>query len=177
MIPANDDIVNQWSLTLHGPGGVLSQFDSQEARFVLGTEEAPDVLTVAGEGVASRHAWVWIAAGRMQVEDLAGGTLVNGHPIDGRVEADYPASVQVGSVTLVVEVKAVATEPSVDITIPQPTPAESASSTDVTNPQRTPIKTGSGSANSQTSSGVSRRTPLRNRARGAVLVKARTRRR
>ena len=113
--------MNTWSLTLHGPGGILSQADSQEAQFVLGTEEAPDVLTVSGEGVAPRHAWVWIAAGRMQVEDLAGGTLVNGYPIEGRVEAEYPASVQVGSVTLVVEVKALAGR-SVDVTIPQRTP-------------------------------------------------------
>ena len=94
-----------WSLTLHGPGGILSQIDSPEAQFVIGTEEAPDVLTVAGEGVAPRHAWVWITESGLQVEDLACGTLVNGHPIEGRVEAEYPASVQVGAVTLVVEVK------------------------------------------------------------------------
>jgi hypothetical protein len=48
---------------------------------------------------------VRVAAGRIQVEDLAGGTLVNGHPITGRVEAEYPASVQVGELTLVVEQK------------------------------------------------------------------------
>ena len=57
--------MNQWSLTLHGPGGVLSQFDSQETQFALGTEEASDVLRLAGEGIAPRHAWVWIAEGRM----------------------------------------------------------------------------------------------------------------
>ena len=62
--------------------------------------------TLAGECVAARHALVRIAAGRLQVEDLAGGTLVNGHPITGRVEAEYPASVQVGELTLVVEQKA-----------------------------------------------------------------------
>ena len=48
---------------------------------------------------------MWLADARMQVEDLAGGALVNGHPIEGRVEVEYPASVQVGDVTLVVEVK------------------------------------------------------------------------
>ena len=126
MIPETDVPVNQWSLTLHGPGGILSQFDSAEAQFVLGTEESPDVLTVAGEGIAPRNTWVWIAEGRMQVEDIAGGTLVNGHSIEGRVEAEYPASVQVGDVTLVVEVKEVAAEPSVDVTIPQRTPTKTA---------------------------------------------------
>ncbi len=149
MIPTNDMPVNQWLLTLHGPGGILSQFDSAEAQFVLGTEESPDVLTVAGEGIAPRNTWVWIAEGRMQVEDIAGGTLVNGNPIEGRVEAEYPASVQVGEFVLVVEVKAVAAEPSVDVTIPQRTPTKTASSTDVTIPQRTPTKAGLGNANSQ----------------------------
>ena len=38
-----------WTLSLHEPRGILSRFDSQEAQFVLGTEEAPDVLSVAGE--------------------------------------------------------------------------------------------------------------------------------
>ncbi len=111
--------MKQWSLTLHGPTGILSQFDSQEAQFVLGTEEAPDVLSVAGEGIAPRHALVSLADGHMRVEDLAGGTLVNGHPIEGRVEVDYPASVQVGSITLVVEEKVAAVDISSAVTIPQ----------------------------------------------------------
>ena len=128
MIFANDVHVNQWSLTLNGPGGVLSRFESHEAQFVLGTEQAPDVLAVSGEGIAPRHAWVRVAEGRMQVEDLAGGTLVNGHPIEGRVEAEYPASVQVGEVTLVVELKAVAVDSSGDVTIPQKTPTRGGAS-------------------------------------------------
>jgi tetratricopeptide (TPR) repeat protein len=97
--------MHHWSFTLHGPSGILSTLESGETQFVLGTEQAADVWTIAGEGVAPRHALVRIAAGRIQVEDLAGGTLVNGHPITGRVEAEYPASVQVGEVTLVVEQK------------------------------------------------------------------------
>ena len=80
------------------------------------------MLRVSGGGIAARHAWVWIAEVRMQVEDLACGTLVNGHPIEGRVEVEYPASVQVGELTLVVEVKEAMAESSVDVTIPQRTP-------------------------------------------------------
>ena len=38
---------------------------------------------VQGEGIAARHAWVWLADGRMEEEDLGGGTLVNGHAIEG----------------------------------------------------------------------------------------------
>lgn len=68
---------------------------------MIGTEEAADVFTIAGDDVAARHAWLWLAGERMQVEDLGGGTLVNGHPITERVEVEYPVSVQVGSITLV----------------------------------------------------------------------------
>ena len=98
-------LMHHWYFTLHGPSGILSTLESGETQFVLGTEQAADVWTIAGEGVAPRHALVRVAAGRIEVEDLAGGTLVNGHPITGRVEAEYPASVQVGEVTLVVEQK------------------------------------------------------------------------
>jgi len=85
--------MKQWTLTLHGPSGILSTVDSGETQFVIGTEEAADVFTIIGDEVAARHAWVWLAAERMQVEDLGGGTLVNGHPITERVEVEYPASV------------------------------------------------------------------------------------
>jgi hypothetical protein len=65
---------------MHGPSGILSTLEFRETQFVLGTELAADVWTIAGEGVAARHAMVRVAAGRIQVEDLAGGTLLNGHP-------------------------------------------------------------------------------------------------
>jgi serine/threonine protein kinase len=149
-----------WILTLYGPAGILSQSDSQEAQFVLGTEDAPDVLTVAGEGVAARHAWVWIVEGRMQVEDLAGGTLVNGHPIEGRVEAEYPASIQVGEVTLVVEVKEVVAGGSVDVTIPQRLPTKSASSRDVTDQGQTPSSGGATASSQHVVVDVSNKAPV-----------------
>ncbi len=96
-----------WSITLHGPAGVLSTVDTGESQFVIGTETASDVFTVNGEAIAPRHAWVWISETGLQVEDLGGGTLVNGYQINERVQVEYPASVQVGEVTLVIEVKAV----------------------------------------------------------------------
>jgi len=76
-------LMHHWSFTLHGPSGILSTLESGETQFVLGTEQAADVWTIAGEGVAPRHALVRVAAGRIQVEDLAGGTLVNGLPHHG----------------------------------------------------------------------------------------------
>ena len=120
--------MKQWSLTLYGSSGMLSTFDSGETQFVIGTEEAADVFTIAGDGVAARHAWVWVAVEQMQVEDLGGGTLVNGHPITERVEVEYPASVQVGSITLVVEEKVAAVHISSSATILQRPASRSASS-------------------------------------------------
>ena len=120
--------MKQWTLTLHGPSGILSTVDSGETQFVIGTQEAADVFTVTGDDVAARHAWVWLADERMQVEDLGGGTLVNGHPITERVEVEYPASVQVGSITLVVEEKLVKANISSEVTILERPASKSASS-------------------------------------------------
>ena len=68
-----------WSISLHGPSGIISTVDTGEAQFVVGTETASDVFTVVCEGVMPRHAWVWISEAGMQVGDLGGGTLVNGY--------------------------------------------------------------------------------------------------
>jgi hypothetical protein len=38
--------MNQWSLALDGPSGLLSALGSGETQFVLGAEEAADVLTI-----------------------------------------------------------------------------------------------------------------------------------
>ena len=63
------------------------------------TQQVADVWTFAGEEGAARHALVQATVCLIQVEDIAGGALVNGHRIAGRVEAGYPAAVQVGEVT------------------------------------------------------------------------------
>ena len=109
---------------------------------MIGTETASDVLTIQGEGVIARHAWLWISEAGLQVEDLGGGTLVNGYTITERVQVEYPVSVQVGEVTLVIELKAVEpvavspTPSSMDITIPQRAVTKSKASMDVTIPQK-----------------------------------------
>ncbi len=138
--------MRQWSITLHGPTGILSSVDTGESQFVVGTETASDVFNVHGDGVTARHAWVWIGEAGLQVEDLGGGTQVNGYQINERVQVEYPASVQVGEITLVIEVKAVQpvavspTPSSLDITIPQRAVTKSKASLDVTVPQRTPTR-------------------------------------
>ena len=138
--------MRQWSITLHGPLGVISTVDTGESQFVVGTETASDVFTVQGEGIAPRHAWVWISQAGLQVEDLGGGTVVDGYHISERVQVEYPASVQAGDVTLVIELKLVQpmavspTPSSLDITIPQRAVTKSKASLDVTIPQRTPTR-------------------------------------
>jgi serine/threonine protein kinase len=135
-----------WSITLYGPAGVISTVDTGESQFVVGTETASDVFTVHGDGVTGRHAWVWISEAGLQVEDLGGGTLVNGYQISERVQVEYPASVQVGEVTLVIELKKVEpvavspTPSSMDITIPQRAVTKSKATMDVTIPQRMPTR-------------------------------------
>jgi hypothetical protein len=82
----------------------------------------------------------------LQIEDLGSGTLVNGYTITERVQVEYPARVQVGELTLVIEVKAVQpvavspTPRSMDITIPQRAVTKSKASMEVTIPQRTPTR-------------------------------------
>lgn len=74
----------------------------------------------------------------MQVEELGSGldTLVNGHAITGRVEVEYPASVQVGEVTLVMEDNGV--EGQVREAAAEPVPPVSTMLGEVTIPQRSP---------------------------------------
>jgi hypothetical protein len=54
-------MMQTWSITLHGPLGVISTVDTGESQFVVGTQTATDVFTVNCEGVTERHAWVWIS--------------------------------------------------------------------------------------------------------------------
>ncbi len=135
-----------WSITLHGPSGIIGTVDTGESQFVIGTETASDVFTIHGEGIMPRHAWVWISKAGLQIEDLGRGTLVNGYQINERVQVEYPASVQVGEVTLVIEIKAekpvvvLPTPSSLDITIPQRAVTKSKASMEVTIPQRTPTR-------------------------------------
>ncbi len=68
---------------------------------MIGTETASDVFTVNSDGIVPRHALVWISEAGLQAEDLGGGTLVNGYQITERVQVEYPASIQVGEITLV----------------------------------------------------------------------------
>ncbi len=105
-------------LTIHGIGETSNQVVLEEMQIVLGSEEAVEVLTIAGRGVAPRHAWLWLRSADMQVESLSGVTIVNGHPIQERVQVEYPASVQIGEVTLEVGIQAIPSEVSAGETIP-----------------------------------------------------------
>jgi hypothetical protein len=140
--PSYADLVNHPPRTFWN----ISTVDADESQFMIGTETASDVFTVHGEGVMPRHAWVWISEAGLQVEDLGGGTRVNGYQISEWVQVEHPASVQVGDVTLVVEVKAAQpvvvppTPSSLDITISQRAVTKSKASLEVTILQRTPTR-------------------------------------
>ena len=54
-------MMQTWSISLHGPSGIISTVDTGESQFVIGTETASDVFTVQGEDIMPRHAWVWIS--------------------------------------------------------------------------------------------------------------------
>ena len=92
-----------FTLTLHGDSGILYRTECGETEFVIGQQTAPDVFTVADSSVAQRHAMLWLGPHKLQVEELDGETLVNGYLIKERVEVEYPASVQTGNVTLLIE--------------------------------------------------------------------------
>jgi serine/threonine protein kinase/WD40 repeat protein len=95
--------VESWSLTLKDRLGVVRRMESGETEVILGSGSDADVLRVEGEGVVARHARVQVTRHGLRIEDLAGGILLNGAPVSGEARADYPASVQIGDSTLVVE--------------------------------------------------------------------------
>ena len=160
------ETMQTWSITLHRPSGVISTVETGESQFVIGAETASDVFTVNGEGIAARHAWVWIGEAGLQVEDLGGGTVVNGYQITERVQFDYPASVQLGEVTLVIEFKAVHPVPalqpasSLDAVIPERPVSKSANSLEVTIPHRTKTGAAAASASSLVQSHSVNKAPL-----------------
>ena len=115
--------MSKWRLTLHGADGVLDRLESGETEFVLGSEEGTGVLCVAG--LAPRHARVSILAGGMEVEDLGAGVMVDGKAVPGRMRLGYPACVQFGSVTLMVETLESARPQGLEATVPQLIPVDS----------------------------------------------------
>ena len=138
--------MQRWSITLHGPSGIINSVDTGESQFVIGTDTAADVFTLAGEGVIPRHAWVWIGEAGLQVEDLGGGTFVNGYRITGRVQVAYPVLLQIGEIKLAVErsvAQAASVAPangSVDITMPQRSVSRSRDNIGESSSNRTPAR-------------------------------------
>ena len=85
-----------WSITLHGPAGVISTVDTGESQFVIGTETASDVFTVQGEGVTARHAWVWISEARIRgqgIDPVRGVSKVTGKEWRLPTNAEWEAAV------------------------------------------------------------------------------------
>ncbi|MEI6712953.1 MAG: SUMF1/EgtB/PvdO family nonheme iron enzyme [Verrucomicrobiota bacterium] len=96
--------MNRFRVSLLESGAVVQSWELSEGVWILGSG-ADSTLILSGDGILERHVWVSVAPGMIQVEDLAGntGVCVNGYAIDGRVEVELPASLEVGAFTLLVE--------------------------------------------------------------------------
>ena len=93
-----------FNLTLFTGSEVTAVWSSGECKLTIGADPGCDVV-IQGDGTHPRHTTVWLTSPQMQLEDLgtALGTQVNGYAVSERVQIDYPASVQIGDTTLLVE--------------------------------------------------------------------------
>ena len=78
--------------------------DLQPGSYQLGTGRGADI-ELRDKGIGFKHAQLTVEDDRMYLEDLKskGGTLVEGAPIDGRVELAETVSLQLGTVELRLE--------------------------------------------------------------------------
>ena len=140
-------LMPNWSISLHGSEG-SSTLECGESEFVIGTETAVDVFTIAGNGLRPRHARVSISKSGLQVEAIAGSTSVNGIPFTERVEVGYPATLQLGEVTVVIKIKTEESAPagptagSMLTTILQRKAPPRTANIAITIPRKTPTQSG-----------------------------------
>lgn len=90
-------------ITLKGPAGILATVHVDDSELTFGSASSGDVFTLDGQGIAPRQARVVFGEHSLLVEDLAGGTIVNGSVIDGSVTVDYPARLTMSEMTIVIE--------------------------------------------------------------------------
>ncbi|MEI6715449.1 MAG: protein kinase [Verrucomicrobiota bacterium] len=114
-----------FKLTLFNGTEVVSVWNSGSAKITLGSSPTSSI-PLYGPGIESRHVVLWLLDNRIQVEEQGAAleSQVNGYPIEGRVEVEVPATVQIGNSTLLVEAVPEngplpePTDSSLDVTIP-----------------------------------------------------------
>ena len=91
-------------LTLYFASGEVQTAELQEGLYSAGSG-ASDQIQLLGEGIGESHLQLTLLADRVHIEPTDFGLVVNvnGHSIEGLVEAEYPASVELQGITLVLE--------------------------------------------------------------------------
>jgi serine/threonine protein kinase len=92
-------------LTLHFSSGEVQTAELEEGQYSVGSGEA-DQLRIPTEGVAEGHLRFTLTQGRMQVEPTFTGVSINGHGVDGPMEVELPASIEMPGAALVIEAMA-----------------------------------------------------------------------
>jgi serine/threonine protein kinase/formylglycine-generating enzyme required for sulfatase activity len=97
--------MNLWRITITEPSGESRVEEVSPGTLVVGTGTGCAVRVEAAD-VAPEHAQFWFGGEHLRVLDLgsAAGTVVDGFLLTSKVKAEYPVSVQLGSVKLWVEV-------------------------------------------------------------------------
>jgi serine/threonine protein kinase len=105
--------MSQWKITITDSSGNCRVAEVSAGKLVVGTDPGCG-LCVAGEGVEPEHADMWFGGEHLRVQDrgTASGTVVDGFLINAKVKVEYPVTVQIGSLRLLVEVFS---EPVVDL--------------------------------------------------------------
>jgi WD40 repeat protein len=116
----------KWLVTVTPAHGERLSREFFEGEIVLGSDHRDGVFTLVGNGIAPRHAKLWLQPDRLYVEDLNSetGTLVHGSAVTGRVDVKYPAELKLGETKLHVAIselsKDAADPPDVTLRIKHP---------------------------------------------------------
>jgi pSer/pThr/pTyr-binding forkhead associated (FHA) protein len=96
--------MKQWNLTLHLNQSCIQRWKSSEGTLHVGSSTDCE-LSIPDEQVSARHTALSLGPDYLEVEDLGTptGTRVNGYDIEGRVQVEYPAAIQIGEYEILIE--------------------------------------------------------------------------
>lgn len=96
--------MNHWTITITDPSGESRVAEVSAGKIVVGTDPGC-ALCLEGADVAPEHADFWFGGEHLRVQDRGStsGTFVDGILITAKVKVEYPVSVQLGALTLLVE--------------------------------------------------------------------------
>ena len=107
---------------LHFETGAVHPFELMDGRFVIGSD-AKASFVIKLDVVAAHHVAFVVSPDSLAVEPLAHGVYVNGQKITEPVMAEFPASVEIPGVTMLLrQEKAAEPDPIPAEPLPEPTP-------------------------------------------------------